>query len=296
MVCQQNEAPVNILGDQMQLPKGITEGMTMTQRTLKILKARMYFISTYQNVVDGIPNSISCRGWNHITWGHGLSSMRIKGENNLHTLNIHACLKGILAVPFPFHEKMRQEKDKWQSQKVNCMMSLQHSTLNVSQQTLRYTGSHRMMSSGLPEVIITLLLQYFRLIAVKSLGALGSNWPLYQARVPLLPSFSLCHLSSPYGSADCQYICPAQDWWVLPCQISFGIIYNNLIIVKLVSEYFTKVNAVQGGGDFYECNTGVEDLWETKIHVLGKISSENRYEKNSIHKKKMHHYKLLWNL
>lgn len=38
---------------------------------------------------------------------------------------------------------------------------------------------------------------------------------------------------------------------------------------------FSKVNAVQGGGEFFECSTRVEDPWETKIHVLGKISNEN---------------------
>ena len=198
MVCQQNKVPVNILGDQLQLPKGIAEAMKMTQRTLQILKARMYFTITYRRVIEGIPNSVSCRGWNCTTWGHRLSSVHVRGKTIYVSWIYTLALKGILAIPFSFHEKMRQEKDKWQSQKVNCMMSLQHSTLNASQQTLRYTGSLRMMGSGLAEIInITLLLQYTCwLIAVKSLGALGSNWLLYQARVPLLPS-SFCHLSWP---------------------------------------------------------------------------------------------------
>lgn len=109
-------------------------------------------------------------------------------------------LKGILAAPFLFHVKMRQQKDK-SDQSESKLFSLQHSTLNASQQTFNCTHVPRIMGSGLAETIsITLLLQCIHwLIAVKPLGALGSDWLLYQARMPLLPSFLYYyHLLWPY--------------------------------------------------------------------------------------------------
>lgn len=150
-------------------------------------------------------------------------------------------LKGMLAAPLLFCAKMRQGKDKSDhSQKVNCVFSLQGSTLNAPQQTLNCTHSLSIMGGGLAKTIsITLLLWCVHwLIAVKSLHVFGSNWFLYQARMPsflwLLPSITAsgkCNLPSHLSSARVTGFAPAD---------SFGITFNDLILLMLLSDYFSQ--------------------------------------------------------
>lgn len=157
---------------------------------------------------------------------------------------IYPSLKGKLAAPFLFSAKLRHGKDKSDHcQKANCMFSLQDSTLNAPQKTLSYTHSLSITGDGLAKTTsITLLLQCAHwLITVKSLDALGSNWLLYRGRMPLLPVFlwlllsitasGKCNLPSRLSSTRLMGFSPAD---------SFGIIFNNLILLMLLSDYFSQ--------------------------------------------------------
>lgn len=151
-------------------------------------------------------------------------------------------LKGMLAASFFLCAKIRQGKVKSDhGQKANCVFSLQDSTLNAPQQTLNCRQCLSIIGDCLAKTIsITLLLPYVHwLIAVKSLNALGSNWLLYQGRMPLLPVFlwllpsikasGKWNLPSHLSSARLMGFAPAD---------SFGIIFNHLILLILQSDYF----------------------------------------------------------
>lgn len=159
----------------------------------------------------------------------------------MYVLKTYPCFERDVCAPFLICAKMRQSKDKSDhGQEENCAFSLQDSTLNEPQQTLKCTHSLSIMGDGLAKTIsVTLLLQCVHwLIAVKSLGPLGLNRLLYQGRMPLLPFFlwllpsitasGKCNLPSHLSSARLMGFTPAD---------SFGIIFNNLILLMLLSDY-----------------------------------------------------------
>lgn len=135
--------------------------------------------------------------------------------------------------------KDRQGKDKPD----HGVFSLQDSTLNAPQQTLNCMHSLGITGNGLAKTIsITLLLQCVHwLSAVKSLDALGPNWLLRQGRMLLLPFFiwllpsntasGKCNLPSHLSSARLMGFASAD---------SFGIVFNNSILLILLSDYFSQ--------------------------------------------------------
>lgn len=164
-------------------------------------------------------------------------------------------LTGTLAAPFLFCAKMRKGKDKTSHGHIaNCVLSLQDSSINAPQQTLNCTHRCSVTGDGPAETIgITVLLRYVHwLIVVKSWGALGSNWLLYQARTPLLPLFlwllppitasGKCNLPSHLSSARLMGFSPAD---------SFGIIFNNLIFPMLLSDCLSQ-SKHKGDGKLYD--------------------------------------------
>lgn len=158
----------------------------------------------------------------------------------MYVQKIHPWFERDACCLLPFFSVQRWDKVDHGNQTV---FSLQDSTLNAPQQTLNCMHNISKMSGSLAKTInIALLLQCIHwLIAVKSLDALGSSWLLYQGRIPLLPSF-LWLTPSITASGKCNlpsHLPTARLIGVAPVN-SFRIVFNNLIFLKLQSDYFSQ--------------------------------------------------------